>query len=233
MIAVVWSSLALRHACSSAINANSTAITATATQVATAAATPVRTTLVPDPTPTTIVPRLANAFTLGSSEDDVRRAMGEPQSVYLDLWEYPGGSVFFSKGKVVGFQNLSHGLRIAMPLPADYAGQPGVRVGATTDDVVAAQGAPDAVTGLGDTSMWSLGASSVDFSRGRVVGYRNGGNLRLGVWPRVLGAGASPAGPLHVVPTALPSPTASATERSTTGTGSGPPRLKRPTDDGF
>jgi hypothetical protein len=52
-------------------------------------------------------------------------------------------------------------------------------MGSTERSVRRAQGAPDAIEG----DLWRYGSSTVQFARGKVIGYANAGNLRVKLLP--------------------------------------------------
>ena len=123
--------------------------------------------------------QLAGFFTMGSPKADVRRIQGTPTSLTDAEWEYGRSSVYFSSGRVVGWQiHPSAPLKVKMLHPGNFVGSLGFyTVGSTKDDILAVQGTP---THLTDTE-WGYGPSSVYFSDGRVAGWRIDSSTPLGV----------------------------------------------------
>ena len=100
------------------------------------------------------VPYLA----LGSSESDVRRALGDPERVFTvagcDDWWYGLSCVYLRAGRVVGWFTLNRDLHLAPGLPATqmvlaYPAPPPTLTGATGSPTTAAPAAPPLVAGNG------------------------------------------------------------------------------------
>jgi hypothetical protein len=123
--------------------------------------------------------QLAGFFTNGSSKAEVRRIQGTPTSLTDAEWDYGRSSVYFSSGRVVGWQiHPSAPLKVKMLHPGNFVGSLGFyTVGSSKDAVLAVQGTP---THLTDTE-WGYGPSSVYFSDGRVAGWRIHPSAPLGV----------------------------------------------------
>ena len=57
-------------------------------------------------------------FSLGSTEDEVRRIMGTPMSIIGGGWSYGYSSVSFRDGRVVGYSNITGLLKVVLK-PSD------------------------------------------------------------------------------------------------------------------
>ncbi len=139
-----------------------------------------------DPGPKTRLPGLAppQNFTLGSTKAEVLKVQGPPTSKYGNTWMYGAASVFFSRGRVIGYENQSGELHLLMlPQPSAAGKTPAnyFTLGSTRDEVLAVQGTPTAVRG----SSWMYGLSAVEFDGPKVVGYSNlNHNLRVRLQPQ-------------------------------------------------
>lgn len=120
-------------------------------------------------------------FGLGSTEDQVRAAQGEPTDRHelLHMWDYGFSNVTFKRGKVVGWWDVDDNLRVelvpqdpAVAAKAKTAGAYGI--GSTKDEVIGVQGTPNQIESVIDET-WHYGrASSVTFDDGgRVKGWQN------------------------------------------------------------
>lgn len=120
----------------------------------------------------------ANAFTIGSTMEQVKAVQGTPTSVASYGWSYELSTVRFdSEGRVSGYSNLGKNLKVEM-LPFDSHKQLSrFTIGSTKDDVLLVQGTPTGVASYG----WHYELSTVRFdSEGKVVGYSNlGKNLKV------------------------------------------------------
>jgi hypothetical protein len=105
-------------------------------------------------------------FTIGATQDEVLRVQGEPKETQELRWRYGKSWVFFSGGRVTGWDVARKSplrVRLVAENPALKADD--FTVGSTHDEVLAAQGTPDAFTDLS----WRYGASMVYFVDGRVT----------------------------------------------------------------
>lgn len=108
-------------------------------------------------------------FTVGSSLGEVYSIQGVPTRTEKDIWHYGSSKVYFSKGKVLRWEE-SHD----NPLQVDILARPekgGSRFfsrGSTKEEVLTAQGRPDRDAG----SVWDYGLSRVYFEKDRVTGWQ-------------------------------------------------------------
>ena len=118
-------------------------------------------------------------FTLGSSEDDVLRVQGTPESIH----EYGGRKIFDYKyassvtiedGVVTDYRNSLDQLKIKIlprfpVVPSDY-----YTLGSTEDEVLYIQGTPESINRYGARTVFNYKyASSVTFKDGVVTDYKN------------------------------------------------------------
>jgi curved DNA-binding protein CbpA len=108
-------------------------------------------------------------FTIGSSQEEVLAVQGTPSSIIGTTWHYAYSSVEFLNGRVKGYSNISHNLRVKLlPKAETLLQSPGYfTIGSTQDEVLAVQGTPTSIIG----NTWHYGYSSVDFLNGKVGGY--------------------------------------------------------------
>ncbi len=123
-------------------------------------------------------------FALGSTQDEVLALQGTPISVEGNRWRYNSSSLDFWEGKVVGYSDVSHNLRVRLNPTADPAAarrRGYFTLGSNPDEVLVLQGTPNGIEG----SRWRYDSSTVDFARGGVEGYSNvSRNLRVELYPR-------------------------------------------------
>jgi len=104
--------------------------------------------------------------------------MGSPSAVAGNSWSYGYSFIAFDFDRrvVVGYNNISNNLKVAV-LPSQAAPkQQTFGLGSSIDQVLSAQGTPTAVYG----DIWSYGYSSVTFNNGVVSGYNNSArNLKI------------------------------------------------------
>ncbi len=124
-------------------------------------------------------------FTVGSTREAVIEAQGQPTRVskypriQQETWWYGLSSVTFIEGKVSEWHNSvnsRYSLRIS--LGAQEPGAAGIRIGASTEEIVAAQGTPTRISfypHLGE-QIWWYKHSSVTFRGGEVTAWRNASN---------------------------------------------------------
>jgi len=109
-------------------------------------------------------------FTVGSTKDQVVHAQGTPDSLTDTSFTYGTSKVYFENGKVKSWSVRSRALKVRL-LPKDAVGQrTHFTLGSTKDEVLAAQGTPDAFT----ESEFSYGSSRVYFDKGRVQSWQSG-----------------------------------------------------------
>jgi curved DNA-binding protein CbpA len=110
-------------------------------------------------------------FTLGSTKDEVLAVQGTPTQIGEYRWWYSTSSVDFEKGRVVGWNSsILDPLKVKMiPTSSTVVNRDYFTLGSTKDEVLAVQGTP---TQIGEYRWW-YGTSSVDFEKGRVVGWNS------------------------------------------------------------
>jgi outer membrane protein assembly factor BamE (lipoprotein component of BamABCDE complex) len=116
-------------------------------------------------------PPKKDAFSLGSTEDDVMAVMGPPREIHDNRWWYGSSYVDFRSNRVVNFYNSIHGELKVKIQGAARSSQPTYLVkGLTKDEVLNLQGTPTRLAG----NRWYYGSSYVDFREERVADYFNG-----------------------------------------------------------
>lgn len=108
-------------------------------------------------------------FTLGSSQAQVEAAQGPPSSADDWVWRYGASSVYFSQGRVAGWETSPQNpLKAQMP-PKGAAGHDLAyfTLGSSSEELLAAQGAPSIL----DPTVWRYGLSKVYLHEGRVTGW--------------------------------------------------------------
>jgi len=116
-------------------------------------------------------PPRKDAFSLGSTEDDVMAVMGPPREIQENRWWYGSSYVDFRNSRVVNFYNSIHGelkVRIQAALPTSRPTY--LAKGLTKDEVLNLQGTPTRLAG----NRWYYGSSYVDFQEEHVSDYFNG-----------------------------------------------------------
>lgn len=97
-------------------------------------------------------------FTLGSSQDVVKKVMGIPTSTFLYSWSYGNSLVYFDKdGKVDGWAKIDKTLKAWLGDKKKNA--PPFKLGSSKGEVLEAMGTPTSVIG----GTWSYGQSAVYF----------------------------------------------------------------------
>lgn len=112
-------------------------------------------------------------ITIGSTQDDVLTIQGTPTWATDRMWEYSGSRLYFTAGRVTGWEIWpASPLKVQLlpaipsdPVPAFFT------VGSTKDEVLAVQGTPTRVT----ERLWEYSMSRVVFTDNRVT--------RWEVWP--------------------------------------------------
>lgn len=108
-------------------------------------------------------------FTIGSTLGEVYAAQGIPSHTDGDIWHYGTSKIYFSRGKVVHWdETREHPLRVQLNTPSTPHQEPNYFTrGSTKADVRRVQGMP-----LRETdSVWDYGVSRVYFENDRVVGW--------------------------------------------------------------
>ena len=111
-------------------------------------------------------PPVREWYTIGATQDEVLRVQGKPDETQELRWRYRKSWLFFSGGRVTGWDVARKSpLRVRL-LPHDA----GVTAsdftfGSSADEVLAAQGTPDAFS----DPAWRYGESTVYFADGRVT----------------------------------------------------------------
>jgi len=107
-------------------------------------------------------------FTIGSSLGEVYGIQGVPTKTEKDIWFYGESKVYFVKGKVLRWEESSDNpLKVRITLNTETSETRYFEKGASKDEVLAAQGAPDRDAG----SVWDYGVSRVYFDKDRVTGW--------------------------------------------------------------
>ena len=115
-------------------------------------------------------------ITIGSTEEDVVKTMGTPDSLSSYSWWYELSYVSFDQnGKVDGWSNISGNLNVSIGKRDDNPSP--FTVGSTKEDVLKAMGTPDSLSPYS----WWYGLSYVSFDQnGKVDGWSNiSGNLLI------------------------------------------------------
>ena len=111
----------------------------------------------------------ADHFTLGSSKDDVLAIQGEPDQALTKQFRYGTSYVYFSRGRVTGWNSESPPLKVK--LKSFYpTSKTQFAIGSTMDEVIDIQGTPDYYS----ESRFRYGTSYVYFSNRSVTGWRDG-----------------------------------------------------------
>ncbi|MEM9398590.1 MAG: DnaJ domain-containing protein [Verrucomicrobiota bacterium] len=110
-----------------------------------------------------------NFITVGSSEEDVVRIMGEPTSKEANVWFYKLSSVTFSDRKVTTWNSTDNDPLTVKLLPRQSVSNPPdfFTIGSSKDVVLAVQGTPRAFS----DSIWYYGLSVVMFSGDKVISW--------------------------------------------------------------
>lgn len=104
-------------------------------------------------------------FTMGSSEDDVKRVQGVPTSISGDRWGYGLSRITFTDGVVSGWDEIDIKLKVVIPKTDEKTFTFGI--GDRKQDVVNVMGTPTSITG----NRWGYGLSRVTFDEDRVSGW--------------------------------------------------------------
>ena len=113
-------------------------------------------------------PKTEKSFTVGASLGEVYAIQGVPTKTENDVWYYGQSKIYFSKGKVVRWEeNPDNPLRANVnpedaKMRSEFFGK-----GSTKNDVLTVQGSPDRDSG----SVWDYGTSRVYFEKGHVKGW--------------------------------------------------------------
>ncbi|KQU13007.1 hypothetical protein ASG65_11695 [Bacillus sp. Leaf13] len=113
-----------------------------------------------------------SVFTFGSTKDEVKKVMGEPEEKEqfgnVSSWRYQDSSVEFDENeKVAGWSNFSHILKVSVGSKKEGA-LPFTK-GSSIEEVANAMGTPDAVTQWG--ALWHYQNSIVEFDGETVIGW--------------------------------------------------------------
>lgn len=114
-------------------------------------------------------------FTLGSTQNEVKKIMGTPITIYdsLNTWSYEASSVDFNnEGKVIGWSDHSNTLKVKLDKTMESNT---FTLGSSKQDVINAMGTPTTI--YASLNSWSYEASSVDFNNeGKVIGWSDHSN---------------------------------------------------------
>ena len=110
-------------------------------------------------------------FSLSSTTQELINAMGTPDEIWNNQWDYGYSSVYISDNKVKYYNNRGE-LHVFLGNAIE-----GVTfsLGSTTQEVINAMGTPDEVW----NNQWKYGSSTISFSDGKVKNYVNRGELKL------------------------------------------------------
>ncbi|UCC39695.1 MAG: J domain-containing protein [Candidatus Aminicenantes bacterium] len=111
----------------------------------------------------------AGYFSLGSTKKEVLAAQGNPDQALTKQFRYGTSYIYFSKGKVTGWNIESHPLKVMLK-PAKPTSKTVYDIGSTMDEVLTIQGTPDYYS----EGLFRYGTSYVYFSDGRVTGWKKG-----------------------------------------------------------
>ncbi|GLI33522.1 DnaJ domain-containing protein [Desulforhabdus amnigena] len=118
-------------------------------------------------------------ITLGSTKDDVIRALGTPTRVMGNRWYYGFSEIRFKEDRLIGFDNFFEHVSIRLNPSGSHG--PAVQkqfftVGSTRDEVLAVQGTPTSIQG----SIWFYRSSHIQFRDEKVQSVFDAeGNLRF------------------------------------------------------
>ena len=108
-------------------------------------------------------------FSVGSQLGEVYAIQGVPTKTEKDVWYYGKSKVYFTKGRVTRWEeNAEHLLRTRINVLGNLSGAAFFGKGASKEDVLSVQGAPDRNAG----NVWEYGPSRVYFDNNRVTGWR-------------------------------------------------------------
>ncbi len=108
-------------------------------------------------------------FTLGSTKDEVLAIQGEPDQSLTKQFRYGASYVYFSRGRVTGWNSESPPLKVK--LKSFYPTSKSLfDIGSSMDEVIDIQGTPDYYS----EGRFRYGTSYVYFSNRRVTGWRGG-----------------------------------------------------------
>jgi hypothetical protein len=123
--------------------------------------------------------RMVPYFFVGSNKEDVYRVQGIPDWSNEQEWHYGDSRVYFAGN---GVQRWKNGTKVPLKVIELGAAEGKlITVGAEPADVLSIQGAPDSVSEsywqadsgkVSKTAVWHYGVSSVEFSDGRVTGWK-------------------------------------------------------------
>ncbi|MDB5054248.1 MAG: hypothetical protein JWM44_2298 [Bacilli bacterium] len=124
-------------------------------------------------------------FTLGSTKDDVRAVMGDPDNVQKLLseerWSYGFDSITFSQAEqVVTYNNISGGLKVWLSDRKKDA--PAFSLNSGVKNVLDSMGTPTSIMKLFNCTQWGYDFNTITFnSDNQVIAYSNISN-NLNVW---------------------------------------------------
>jgi len=125
----------------------------------------------------------AQPITLGSTIDDIIRAMGTPYKLSSPnkggYWFYPEGMITVTDGKVTSWGNFNGKLKVFLRNPVEGSS---FKYGSTIDEVTRAMGTPQSMGIYNlDRYMWTFDGGWVgfDLETERVTSWGGGENLRI------------------------------------------------------
>ncbi|GGJ59384.1 hypothetical protein GCM10008938_51920 [Deinococcus roseus] len=124
--------------------------------------------------------RPKGTFSLGDTQEHVKKVMGVPDAPGEDIWQYESSTVEFTDGRVSGWGNYSHNLKVVLE-----STRPGTAKSFTLGDsmntVLLAMGTPDSYS----PDVWQYESSTVEFTDGQVSSWGNySHNLKVKATPR-------------------------------------------------
>ena len=121
-----------------------------------------------DESPNRQSPAVENTFTFGTPLGEVYAIQGVPTKTEHDVWYYGSSKVYFTKGKVLRWEESpDNPLRTSIKPWAEKMNTEFFGKGSSKAEVLAVQGAPERDGG----SVWDYGVSRVYFDNDRVKGW--------------------------------------------------------------
>ena len=116
-------------------------------------------------------------FQLGSTTDELESVMGIPDKIKkystFSYWYYDGSKVQIKNEEVVSWENKGN-LKFEKISTKGY-----FQLGSTTDELKSVMGIPDKIKRGSTFSFWYYDGSKVQIKKGKVVSWKNKGNLKI------------------------------------------------------
>jgi len=124
-------------------------------------------------------------FTIGSSKQEVVAAQGRPFHVEVvsvfnkEVWSYNRSTISFEGGVVTGYNNADSNLNVTVKRADASAKVSSYSVGSSTDDVLAIEGVPEAVTKImgSNEEIWTYGSAFITIRNHLVESYSDNANV--------------------------------------------------------